>query len=528
MTIASVPTLVLTPAGLIDPALAIAACRAGELGLLDLEFFPGPERLGDAHAAVEHLRRHTRGGFGLKLSASAVPLWPELLRRSGERLRTVILAGPEHPERAPWVQMLRQRDITVLIEAVDLAEAQTGVALGADGLVLKGHEAGGRVGEETSFILLQRWLAWSVPKNLNCPVHVQGGIGANTGAACLAAGAAGFVIDGQALLTRDAALPEALRQRLHGCDGSETVLLGAKLGETYRIFGRTAGVALEQLRKLEESLIDGADAAESRRVKWRDAVRQGVLAGPEKGIWLLGQDVSLAAGLAQRFETVSSLLQHLAQQARQQVTHALELKPLAENSPFARAHNMRYPLFQGPMTRVSDTAAFAGAVAEAGGLPFLALALLRQGETEKLLQETRALLGERTWGVGILGFVPPEIRQEQIQAIRTWKPPYALIAGGRPDQARELEAQGIPTYLHVPSPGLLRMFLKEGARRFIFEGRECGGHVGPRTSFVLWESMIEVLTCSWSLRAVFTTPCRARWSRPCPPGWSGRASASAR
>ncbi len=37
------------------------------------------------------------------------------------------------------------------------------------------------------------------------------------------------------------------------------------------------------------------------------------------------------------------------------------------------------------------------------------------------------------------------------------------------------------------------MFLENGARHFVFEGRECGGHVGPRSSFVLWESMIEVL-----------------------------------
>ena len=37
------------------------------------------------------------------------------------------------------------------------------------------------------------------------------------------------------------------------------------------------------------------------------------------------------------------------------------------------------------------------------------------------------------------------------------------------------------------------MFLKDGARRFIFEGQECGGHVGPRASFALWETMVEVL-----------------------------------
>ncbi len=487
---ASMRMLALTPAGLPEPALAIAACRAGELGLLDLEF------IADAHqalAAVEQLRCQARASFGLKLSAAAVSLWSELLRRAGDRLCAVILAGAEHPERAAWVQLLRQRGIMVLIEAVNMAEAGAAVALGADGLVLKGQEAGGRVGAETSFILLQRWLAWSRAQGVTMPVYVQGGIGLNTAAACLAAGAAGVVLDAQLLLLREAVLPGGPRQRLAGCDGSETVLLGEKLGEPYRVLGRLAGPGLEELRQLEESLIEAPDDVAGKRAKWREAVRQQVLAGPEKGIWLVGQDVALAAGLAQRFETMGVLLRNLAGSAAERARLASEQNPLGEASAFARAHGLRYPIFQGPMTRVSDTAAFAQAVAEAGGLPFLALALLRQAETAKLLQETKDRLGERSWGVGILGFVPPDIRQEQIQAIRACKPPFALIAGGRPDQARELEAQGIPTYLHVPSPGLLRMFLKDGARRFIFEGRECGGHVGPRTSFVLWESMLEVL-----------------------------------
>ena len=78
--------------------------------------------------------------------------------------------------------------------------------------------------------------------------------------------------------------------------------------------------------------------------------------------------------------------------------------------------------------------------------------------------------------------------------IREICPPFAVIAGGRPDQAASLEEKGIVTYLHVPSPGMLDIFVREGARRFVFEGRECGGHVGPRTSFVLWEAMIRVLS----------------------------------
>src|SRR5690606_7315328 len=56
-----------------------------------------------------------------------------------------------------------------------------------------------------------------------------------------------------------------------------------------------------------------------------------------------------------------------------------------------------------------------------------------------------------------------------------------------------LEEAGIKSYLHVPSPGLLSRFLSDGARSFVFEGRECGGHVGPRSSFALWEAQIERL-----------------------------------
>src|SRR5262249_51697475 len=114
-------------------------------------------------------------------------------------------------------------------------------------------------------------------------------------------------------------------------------------------------------------------------------------------------------------------------------------------------------------------------------------------DVRALLEETKRRLAGRPWGVGILGFVPLELRQEQLEVIRDVRPPFALIAGGRPDQAAILEQVGIPTYLHVPSPALLRMFLDGGARRFVFEGRECGGHVGPRSSFVLWESMVDTL-----------------------------------
>ena len=237
----------------------------------------------------------------------------------------------------------------------------------------------------------------------------------------------------------------------------------------------------------------GSSDEEERRQAWRRQIHGLTTLGPEDGLWPLGQDATLARPLAERYRTVGGIIAAVVEQVDQNLATARRMKPLSEGSPLARRHGTRYPILQGPMTRVSDTPAFADAVARGGALPFLALALLRQAETETLLRETRDRLGPKPWGVGILGFVPAEIRKEQLAAIRIYRPPFALIAGGRPDQARELENEGIPTYLHVPSPGLLRAFLRDGARRFVFEGRECGGHVGPRTSFVLWETMIEVI-----------------------------------
>ena len=153
----------------------------------------------------------------------------------------------------------------------------------------------------------------------------------------------------------------------------------------------------------------------------------------------------------------------------------------------------RHPILQGPMTRVSDVVEFAEAVADGGALPFLALAMLRGAEVASLLEKAREKLDGQPWGVGVLGFVSPELRAEQVAAILEARPPFALIAGGRPDQALDLERAGISTFLHVPSPGLLDRFLRDGARRFVLEGRECGGHVGPRSSFVLWEQAVEVI-----------------------------------
>jgi len=357
------------------------------------------------------------------------------------------------------------RNWTIWVQVTSLQEAQDAVAAGAHGLIAKGSESGGRVGSEAAFILLQTLVA----AELDRPIWVQGGVGIHTAAACIAGGATGVVLDSQLSLLAEASTSADIQKAIRAMDGSETAI-----HHNHQVYTRPDLPDAEQMSESEFMARLGAT-------------------GLTDSVIPVGQDGALAKGIGERFRSVSGLISGLHSSIIDHISNAQEADVLGSGSPLARAHNTHYPVLQGPMTRVSDQSAFASAVADSGGLPFLALALMRGEQVRALVTETKEKLADRAWGVGILGFVPPSLRDEQLAVLSDIRPPFAIIAGGRPAQARELEANGTATYLHVPSPGLLDMFLQEGARRFVFEGRECGGHVGPRSSFVLWDLQIERL-----------------------------------
>ncbi len=482
--------LVLTPPTVLDPSIAIAACRAGAKGTLDLEYCDDPSR---AIEVIRHLEKFTTSEFGIKVGVGGVAHLEKLFGDFPARLKWVLFAADASGDLQRTAGLLREQNVDILIEATCLKEIETAAKCEPSGIVLKGHESGGRVGDDTAFILIQQWQRWRTTQtNQHVETWVQGGVGTHTAAACAAAGVRGVVLDTQLLLTRESPLDDGERQSLEACDGSESLCIGAELGTTYRVLSRPGAVLADVLVK-DFKNIQSLDAPEEQHATWRKTVRQRVAEHGQSALALMGQDAALAKPLADRFVTVGGVVEAIVEHVQASLETAKAIKPLAADAPLAKSHGTKYPILQGPMTRVSDTAPFAKAVADAGGLPFLALALMRGPEVERLLTETHDLLRNQPWGVGVLGFLPPEIRKEQFTAILERKPPLAIIAGGRPDQAEAFEEAGIPTYLHVPSPGLLRMFLRDGARRFIFEGRECGGHVGPRGSFLLWQSMCDVL-----------------------------------
>ncbi|MCC2277863.1 SDR family oxidoreductase [Streptomyces sp. ET3-23] len=430
-----------SPFGEANAQIVAAVGRAGGLGVLDLG--SGDRR---AREALALARQWTSGAFGVRIPAGCSIRPDDLWGPVGEGPHTVVLApGVAWPVDG-------RRAVSVVAEVRSRAEARAAVRAGAAGLIARGSECGGPAGELSTFVLLQHLLA---DQQLTVPVWACGGIGPNTAAAAVVAGAAGVVLDVQLALLAEAALPPALGHLLRTADGTGTVLA------------------------------DGERLLDSRR--------PGLPAGLRDHPVPLGQDAFLAARFARVHRTVGAAVRSVREAMDEALRNPGAAQVLRPGSAMSRALGTELPVVQGPMTRVSDQARFAAAVADSGGLPFVALALAGPERTRSVLEETRDALGGRPWGVGILGFAPEHLRTAQLEAVREIRPTHAVLAGGRPAQAAALEAHGIRTFLQVPTPGLLGRFLAAGARRFVFEGAECGGHVGPSNAFPLWEAQLAVL-----------------------------------
>src|SRR5262249_30676160 len=152
-----------------------------------------------------------------------------------------------------------------------------------------------------------------------------------------------------------------------------TQIIGAKLGEGYRVYARPDSPAFQDLSRIEEQLLTTSEPEEKKLTAWRDAVRERVSNDPATGLWLIGQEIALAPTLAAKGVTTAGVIQGICEKATKLLETARKVRHLTPDSPLAKSHVTKFPILQGPMTRVSDTAAFADAVASGGGLPFLAL-----------------------------------------------------------------------------------------------------------------------------------------------------------
>ena len=495
---------------------------------------PRPRRRRRSAEALEQLARHAGGRSrrpdrGSRVGSRCSRRTPASTPCSSHRPRT-----RTSPRRCAPPGLAARRSCVV---ATSVREARAG----ADGGRRRGRSRratrpAGWVGEESTFVLLQRLRRRRRHPRLGPRRHRP----AHGRRLPHVAGAAGVVLDAQLLLARESPLPEAR----HGADrrawtAARRSCLGAELGAPVRrLLAAGPGAGRSELRAADRAASSSAPAP-AERAAWRDGG-----AAPRVG-WdgLETQRPRRSARTPRspptwrrRFVTVGG---HPGRAARRRSpTHvrsaAAHRARSREGAPLARVARHALPDRPGP----DDPGQRPGRVRRRGRRRRRAAVPRPRADARARGRRAARARPQRAARRPPVGRRHPRLRparaarRSSSRRSARYRPPFALIAGGRPDQARALEADGIATYLHVPSPGPAASCSSRTAPAGSCSRAASAAATSARaSSFVLWDAMVEraarraargadagraATSCS---PAASTTPARRRWSPRWPRRW---------
>ena len=145
-------------------------------------------------------------------------------------------------------------------------------------------------------------------------------------------------------------------------------------------------------------------------------------------------------------------------------------------------------LMGGAMTWVSERH-LVSAISNAGGFGVLACGAMQPEQLEAEIRATQALTG-KPFGVNLI-IMHPQLEQ-LIDACLERRVGHVVLAGGLPGRqimARVKEG-GARLLCFVPSLGVGRKLIRNGADALIIEGMEAGGHIGPVATGVLAQEIL--------------------------------------
>ena len=193
------------------PRLVTGTANAGGLGILASATMTYDEL---EHAILE-VKGRTDQPFGVNLRADAGDASDrcDLLVRHGVKVASFALAP-----KPDLIAKLKDAGIVVIPSVGAARHAEKVAAWGADAVMVQGGEGGGHTGSVPTTLLLP-----TVLDAVDIPVIAAGGFFDGRGlAAALSYGAAGVGMGTRFLLTRDSAVPDAVKQLYlsHGLDGT--------------------------------------------------------------------------------------------------------------------------------------------------------------------------------------------------------------------------------------------------------------------------------------------------------------------
>lgn len=487
------------PEEMIRPVIQMAN-RTGSRAIFDFSLM-------DAAALNSALRKTGSNDpvRDIKISAPALmdSSLPRLLQETGVENIWVECRPPFfRGGAAAFFQRLRELPGTCrcfpIIGDVDTLATMAGESADIGHVVLKGCEASGFVSGETTLTLYA-----AVKEMLSGSLHsvdilIWGGIATpEAAAAFLSTGATGIVFESVHWLTDLVAVDDSQRRRIANLRLDSTDLVGLDLQMPCRLFNKGNSAAFKAFKQYESSLCAAAVTEEGRR-SFADRVCAGALHPlasqftPADTI-PLGVEAAFATSFAERFgtgteEAVTSFMAEIRNLCRL----AKGNKDCFASSPVAREMGTRYPFIQGAMSWITDVPEFAVRVAEAGGLPTLALGMMDPKTLDLRLGPLPEIMGEHPYAVNIVSLKENPHRETQLAWIMKHRPRFVVIAGGDLSPLKALLECGVGVIYIAPDESLLRLALEAGVRYVIIEGYEAGGHVGRHSTLSLAQRVLDL------------------------------------
>ncbi|MGC2062097.1 MAG: beta-ketoacyl synthase N-terminal-like domain-containing protein, partial [Thermodesulfovibrionales bacterium] len=389
-----------------------------------------------------------------------------------------------------------------IIGDIELLTAILKDSSGIGCIVLKGCEASGFVSSETTLALyaVARSGATEMLRTRSKPpdILIWGGVSTpEAAAAFLSTGAAGIVFESVHWLTDLVAIDDVQRQRLSRLRMDSTDLVGLDVQVPCRLFNKGNSLAFIEIKTFEDSLC-GAEITEESRRSFARQVQARALHPLESHfskdeVIPLGVEAAFAVSFVERFGAATGeAVQAFMDEIRNACYRAEEKKYCFLDSPVAKEMGTLYPFIQGAMSWITDVPEFALKIADAGGLPTIALGLMDAETLDRRLGRLPEIMGGRPYAVNVVTLAENPFREMHLAWIIKQRPRFVVIAGGDLSHLRELIACGLGVIYIAPDEALLMLALEAGVKYVVCEGYEAGGHVGQHSTLTLAQVLLDL------------------------------------
>jgi len=286
--------------------MAAAVSAAGGLGIITGLTQGSPDNLAKE---IARCRAMTNRPFGVNLTflpSLTPPDYPGYIRAIVEGGVKIVETAGNNPQK--WLPALKEAGIKVIHKCTSVRHSLKAESIGCDAVSVDGFECGGHPGEDDvpNFILLPR-----AAEELKIPFVASGGMADGRSlVAALSLGAEGMNMGTRFMATKEAPIPDNVKQALLAASELDTRLVMRPLRNTERVLKNAAVDRLLDKEKKLGAAIKFEDIIGEVGGVYPRIMKQGEM---DAGAWSCG----MVVGLIHDVPTVQELIDRIMREAEE-------------------------------------------------------------------------------------------------------------------------------------------------------------------------------------------------------------------